>query len=272
MRTQPTVWAAGTALVVPAVLALGVLVARPAAADALLCEPYATADVGRYVVQNNRWGAASTQCLAIPATGSRDGSGDGSGDGGSGEGGSGFTVVASAAEVPTDGAPAGYPSVVWGCHYGRCSDDFSPLPVAGTAFARVSTSVTVSRIPGGDWDAAYDLWLDPAPRRTGHDGGAELMVWLDHAGRPQPSGHRVGNAVVEGRAYDVYVCAGGSRTITYVSRVPSVHAGFAVRSFVDDAVARGIVDRSWYLTSIQAGVELWRGGAGLALSGFRVDT
>ena len=259
MRTQSAVWAIGTAVVVPAVLALGVLVARPAAADALLCEPYATADVGRYVVQNNRWGAASAQCLAIPATGSR-------------ESGPGFAVVTSAADVPTDGAPAGYPSVVWGCHYGRCSDGFSPLPVAGSAFARLRTSVTLSRVPDGDWDAAYDLWFDPAPRRTGHDGGAELMVWLDHAGRPQPSGHRMGEAVLEGRTYDVYVCAGRSRTITYVSRVPTVHAGFAVPSFVDDAVARGIVDRSWYLTSVQAGIEPWRGGAGLALSGFRVDT
>jgi hypothetical protein len=98
------------------------------------------------------------------------------------------------------------------------------------------------------------------------------MVWLDHAGRPQPSGRRVGEAVVEGRDYDVYVSDGLSRTITYSSRVPVAHAGFAVRSFVDDAVARGVVDRAWYLTSIQAGIEPWRGGAGLALSGFRVDT
>jgi Glycosyl hydrolase family 12 len=259
VRKQPAFAAAALAALVPAVLALGVVLARPAAAAAPLCDPYATVDLGTYVVQNNRWGASSEQCVAVARTNP-------------GDTGAGFRIVTSEAALPTDGAPAGYPSLIWGCHYGRCSDGFSPLPVGGEAVRRLRTSVSLSRVPDGDWDAAYDLWFDPGPRRDGHDAGAEIMVWLDHAGRPQPSGHRVGETTVEGRGYDVYVSEGRSRTITYVSHRRLVHAGFAVRSFVDNALARGFVERAWYLTSIQAGVEPWRGGAGLALSGFRVDT
>jgi Glycosyl hydrolase family 12 len=256
VRKQATL--AALAVLVPAVLALGVVLARPAAAATPVCEPYATVDTGIYVVQNNRWGASTAQCLAVPEepTAARPG----------------FELVTSEAALPTDGAPAGYPSVVWGCHYGRCSDGFSPLPVDGEAFTRLRTSLTLSRVRDGDWDAAYDLWFDPTPRRNGYDRGAEIMVWLDHAGRPRPGGHRVGRAIVEGRDYDVYVKDGPSRTITYSSPLPIAHADFAVRSFVDDAVGRGVVDPAWYLTSIQAGIEPWRGGAGLALSEFRVDT
>jgi hypothetical protein len=259
VRKQPASAAGVLAALVPAVLALGVVLARPAAAAAPLCGPYATVDVGSYVVQNNRWGASTEQCVAV-------GTGDPAASG------AGFRIVASGAALPTDGAPAGYPSLVWGCHYGRCSDGFSPLPLAGGAVSRLRTSVNLSRVPDGDWDAAYDLWFDPGARRDGHDLAAEIMVWLDHAGRPRPSGHRVGETTVDGRGYDLYVSEGRSRTITYVSHRPLAHADFAVRSFVDDAVARSFVDRAWYLTSIQAGIEPWRGGTGLALSGFRVDT
>jgi Glycosyl hydrolase family 12 len=250
---------AALAALVPAVLAVGIVLALPAAAATPLCRPYATVDVGSYVVQNNRWGANTEQCLTV---GSADPA----------VAGAGFRIVTSQAALPTNGGPAGYPSLVWGCHYGRCSEGFSPLPVAGDALHRLRTCVDLARVPDGDWDAAYDLWFDPGPRRDGHDLGAEIMVWLDHAGRPRPSGHRVGETTVEGRHYDVYVSEGRSRTITYISHQPLAHADFAVRSFVDDAVARELVDRTWYLTSIQAGIEPWRGGAGLALSGFRVRT
>ncbi|MGZ4611658.1 MAG: GH12 family glycosyl hydrolase domain-containing protein [Kineosporiaceae bacterium] len=247
--------AAGAVAVAAVALAAGgVGGARPAAAASRLCEPYAAAPLGGYLLQNNRWGADSAQCVIEAAH----------------DGGPGFELTTSGAAMPTDGAPAGYPSLVWGCHYGRCTDGFSPIPVTSPAFGRLRTSVALSRIQEGDWDAAYDLWFDPAPRRDGHNQGAELMVWFDRAGTPRPSGHPVGEAVVEGRAYAVYLAGGRSRTVTYWSRTPTDRPSFAIGSFAADAAARGLLDPSWYLTSVQVGIEPWRGGAGLALRGFRV--
>jgi len=40
---------------------------------------------------------------------------------------------------------------------------------------------------------------------------------------------------------------------------------------VADAVSRGYIASSWYLISVEAGFELWHGGAGLATNSFSVN-
>ena len=44
-----------------------------------------------------------------------------------------------------------------------------------------------------------------------------------------------------------------------------------LQPLVADAVSRGYVARSWYLISVEAGFELWRGGTGLATNSFSVN-
>jgi len=50
-----------------------VVVAAPAAHAEVVCDQYGTRLIqnGRYVVQNNRWGASTTQCVDVTSTGSR---------------------------------------------------------------------------------------------------------------------------------------------------------------------------------------------------------
>jgi len=43
---------------------------------------------------------------------------------------------------------------------------------------------------------------------------------------------------------------------------------FAVNSFWSDVVSRGYGQRSWYMTSVQAGFEPWVNGTGLAVNNF----
>ncbi|MFV2020388.1 hypothetical protein [Micromonospora sp. LOL_023] len=85
---------------------------------------------------------------------------------------------------------------------------------------------------GGRWNATYDLWFhtDANARRT--PDGAELMVWL---ARPT-------NQVDD----------------------------FELAVFTRDAVGRGYLDRDWYLSGVEAGFEIWHGGAGLASRSFEV--
>jgi hypothetical protein len=47
--------------------------AGPAQADTTLCDQYATTTIqsGAYIVQNNRWGTGSTQCISVSSTGFR---------------------------------------------------------------------------------------------------------------------------------------------------------------------------------------------------------
>jgi hypothetical protein len=48
-------------------------------------------------------------------------------------------------------------------------------------------------------------------------------------------------------------------------------ATLELKDFINDAVARGVVPANSYLAAIQAGFEIWSGGAGLATTDFWVD-
>jgi cellulose 1,4-beta-cellobiosidase len=47
--------------------------------------------------------------------------------------------------------------------------------------------------------------------------------------------------------------------------------GLEVSQLAADAVSRGYILTSWYLISVEAGFELWQGGAGLATDSFAVS-
>ena len=245
--------------------ALGVLVALlPAAAlslaaggtahaDTVLCDKYGSTPIagGAYIVQNNEWGDDTPQCLTVTGTG--------------------FTVSTASHNVPTNGAPAAYPSVYAGCHYGNCTTG-SGLPVRVSAFKDPRSSVSY-RTAGGSWDAAYDIWLDSSPSPAGQNNGAEIMIWGAHSGPPQPAGSRIGTATVSGAAYDVWegrLSNGGIswNVVSYVRQQNVDALDVHIADFTADAVARGYVDTAWYLTSVQFGFEPWVGGQGLAVDDF----
>ncbi|MEW1958671.1 cellulose binding domain-containing protein [Kineococcus sp. NPDC059986] len=246
--------AAVTALVAGAATAVTTLDTPSAAAATALCDQYAkttTAD-GKYRIQNNRWGTSAQQCIEPTATG--------------------FKVTQADGAVATNGAPKSYPSIYWGCHYADCTTGFSPVQASSSTFGSVRTSVAMTYPTTGEWDASYDLWFDPTARTDGQNTGAEVMVWLNHAGRPQPVGSKVGTVTLAGATWDVWFGNTGWNVVSYVRQTPTSSMDFAVSTFFDDALARGWVQRSWYLTSIQAGFEPWTSGTGLAVTSFSAGT
>jgi hypothetical protein len=147
-----------------------------------------------------------------------------------------------------------------------------PLAVSNSAFSGISTSVSMSYPSSGVWDAAYDVWFDPTPRTDGQNTGAELMVWLNHQGSIQPVGSRVGSFSGAGGTWDVWFGNIGWNVVSYVRTSATSSLSFNVSTFYNDMLSRGYAQRSWYLTSIQAGFEPWQGGAGLAVNSFSVNT
>jgi hypothetical protein len=59
--------------------------------------------------------------------------------------------------------------------------------------------------------------------------------------------------------------------IAYVRQTPADAVDLDLRPFTQDAVTRGVVDPAWFLIDIEAGFEIWQGGAGLASTDFKVD-
>lgn len=229
------------------------------AATTQLCQSQ-TAAVGGgvYTVQNNEWGSSAPECITT----------DGNAD---------FTVANSSISNATNGAPGGYPSIYQGCHWGNCSAGgltTAPIQVSALTAGKVTTSWSTTQTGSGAYDVAYDIWYNQTPTTTGQPNGTEMMVWLNHNGSVQPFGAQVAsNVSIGGHSYNIwYGTQSVWDTVTYemTSGTTSV-SNLDIGPLTQDMVSRGYTKPSWYLIDVEAGFELWQGGAGLATNSFSVN-
>jgi hypothetical protein len=245
-----------TATVMAGTAITAIVGAGPAHAAPVICDTYGSTSIqgGRYIVQNNVWGASTRQCIDVNQNG-------------------GFTVVTAEHNNATNGAPAAYPSIYAGCHYGNCTSGSGlPMRADSGGFGNLRTAVNMTYPGSGTWNAAYDLWFDPTPRTNGQNTGAEIMIWLNRRGSIQPIGSRVGTVNLLGGTWEVWFGNIGWNVVSYVRTSPTNSVDFTINTVYSDAVSRGYAQRSWYLTSVQAGFEPWVGGAGLAVNSFSYTT
>ena len=228
---------------------------RQAGGTALCHSQRRVVNGGFYAVQNNEWGSGAVECLTVGRLG-------------------GFTVTRSDIANPTSGAPAGYPSIYRGCHWGACTPHSGlPVPVSRLLSPGTVTTSWATAQPGtGAYDVAYDIWFSRAPGASGQPDGAELMIWLNHNGPVRPFGSQAAAASIGGRSYDVWFGKQAWNTISYsmMTGTTSVR-DLDIGRFAADALRRGYIQKSWYLIDVEAGFELWQGGAGLATKSFAVN-
>jgi hypothetical protein len=217
------------------------------------CDKFGTVPVNgkEYVVQNNRWNSEDSQCIDVKGTA--------------------FTVTQGRFDLATNGPPASYPAIFKGCHWGNCTEASGmPVQVAKLPPVGSSWSVTVPAA-GGAFDVAYDIWFNTSPTTAGQPDATELMIWLDHGGGVQPAGSQVATVSLAGATWELW--AGKMESWKYVAYVrrPATQTveNLDIRAFVQDSVGRGYIRPSDYLIAIEAGFEIWKGGAGFATSAFR---
>jgi hypothetical protein len=231
-----------------------------AATTSLCQEQTASVSDGTYIVQNNEFDSGASECVTT----------DGNAD---------FTVANSSIANATNGEPGAYPSIYQGCHWGNCSSGgltSSPIEVSNLTTGKVTTSWSTTQ-PGGSsnaYDVAYDIWINQTPTTSGQPNGTEIMVWLNHNGSVQPFGSEVAsNVSLGGHTYNIWYGTQSSwDTVTYdmTSGSTSV-SNLDVGTLAQDSVSRDYTKSTWYLIDIEAGFELWQGGAGLATNSFSVD-
>ena len=214
---------------------------------------------GDYIVQNNEYDSSASECV------STDGNAD-------------FSVANSGIGNATDGSPGAYPSIYQGCHWGSCSSgglSSDPIQESSLRSGEVTTDWSTSQ-PGGAnaYDVAYDIWFNQTPTTSGQPNCTEIMVWLNHDGSVSPFGSQVASGVnVGGTSYNVW--EGGQSswdTVTYDMTSPTTSVSdLDLYPIAQDAVSRGYMSASCYLIDIEAGFELWQGGAGLATNSFSVS-
>jgi hypothetical protein len=221
-----------------------------------ICKSYQHILVGqdgmKYVVRNDNYGH-DRECLRNRA------------------GSANFAVVSSGAR-PARGEPVAYPDIFLGCSWGVCSPHSGlPLPVNRIRSLVTTWHTTVGS--SGTWDAGYDIWFDRKPRKSGQSAGAELMIWLSARGFgantwPVVTIDHVRWHLAHWRAH------GHGKAWNYIqfSRVRPTRdvTGLQVRPFIAAALRRHFLRSRWWLTSVEAGFEIWRGGVGLRTTKFMV--
>jgi cellulose 1,4-beta-cellobiosidase len=252
---------AGSIVVLMLVLvsALSVSLSPVKAASVSVCNITDTVNITSsskmYVVQNNVWNDVNgSNCLSVD---------DQTGN---------FTVTSANHNKATNGAPAAYPSIFQGCHWGNCTNN-SGMPLQVSAISRATTSWSTTQPGSGTYDVAYDIWFNSTPTTIGQPNGAELMIWLNHQGSIQPVGSVVAsNVSLAGTTWNVWEGNSGWNVISYVrtSGTTSV-SNLDFLALTRDAVSRGYINTGWYLIDVEAGFEPWVGGAGLGSSGFSVS-
>jgi len=179
-------------------------------------------------------------------------------------------------KVRTSKADAGgaesmaYPNIFRGCSWGLCSPR-SGLPARAGRLQKLSTSWYTTLHASGRWAAAYDIWFDRKNQITGQNNGAELMIWLNTRGFPADRAPIVRVDHTRWRVQRWVVIRGGKRWnyIQFRRVHPTNHVHrLGLVPFIRVCQRYGWIRPSWWLTSVEAGFEIWRGGAGLATTRF----
>jgi hypothetical protein len=146
------------------------------------------------------------------------------------------------------------------------------MPRQVSAIASVPTRFEITPA-SGTWNASYDLWFDPTPRTTGENTGLELMIWMNSSGSVQPIGSRTVSSVsIAGASWEVWEGYNGYSNVISYRRIGGTNAmTFDIKAFMNHAQSRGRLTASWYMTSIQAGFEVWSGGTGLRVNAFSAE-
>jgi xyloglucan-specific endo-beta-1,4-glucanase len=228
------------------------------------CARNAVITLGKYWVNNNWWGVASGNngSAACSAT-------------------SNFQGVASRCQTgdlvgwATDwnwsgtGSVMTYASLVFGWQY----DDFriknTGLPVQLSANRAVNCGWSFTVSGSGTMNVAYDMWLHSINNPTyNSQPSEEVMVWLYRGGGAGPVGSRQATVTIGGTSWDLYRGTTVQPVYSFVRTASATTAVLNMSAFLSDLVTRGWVQNSRYLSSVQAGTEIFTGSGSVTTNGF----
>lgn len=185
-----------------------------------------------------------------------------------------FAVTSSAARRPRR-EPAAFPNIFYGCSWGICSRA-TKLPRRLSRLRRPVTSWHTAGRPPGQWDAAYDIWFARHRHTSGQDHGTEIMLWLRTGGLGRPAAAQ--SLLIDRRRWQLehWITtnpASGDHWPLIIFRMVRPHPyvwHLALMPFFRRVEALGLLHRSYWLTAVEAGFEVWRGGTGLRTTSFSV--
>ncbi|WP_229073116.1 cellulose binding domain-containing protein [Actinoplanes sp. DH11] len=259
IKPSATASASPTGSIKPSATASASPTAAPGGAPgAENCADYAALIRGKYWVNNNVWGKADgtgSQCVRENGL-----SGDKLSWGTSWNWAGDTTKVKS------------YASAVLGWHWGwKTTGTGLPIRLSDGKPVDTAWNFQVTQTTAGIMNVAYDLWLhDIANPDWQHNPTDEVMVWLHRTGGAGPVGTKQATVTVAGTTWDLYRGNIGWNVYSFVRTANTSSAALNLTDFTDDLVARGWLARDKYLSSVQAGPEIFTGSGRLDTSAYSV--
>jgi len=213
---------------------------------------YASFIQGKYWINNNVWGTAgATGWQGIWHTCT---SGNTIGWG------TDWSWTGAASQVKS------YASAVLGWHWGwKIAASTTGLPVQLSANKNISCGWTYRVEPGQTIDIAYDLFAHSTSNPGTNDNPTdEIMIWLYTSGGAAPIGSQQATATISGTSWAVHRGNNGNWNVySYVRSSNVTSSTLNIQEFLNDLVTRGWMSGSKYLSSIEAGTEVFLGNGRL---------
>lgn len=158
-----------------------------------------------------------------------------------------------------------YPSIYYGCQYGRCSQQ-SALPAVVSKLPGLTLTACYDIPPAGRWNAGTDMWFTRTRLTKGHPLGAEVMLWFADQGFGSRRGQAVTIDHTRWLAYEWLTNSGGAAKhrwpLIIFRKITPIRSGgcaweFPLAPFFRYAEAHRWMAKTMWLESINAGFELW---------------
>ena len=154
-----------------------------------------------------------------------------------------------------------YASAILGWHWGWKING-TGLPVQISANKNVTCGWTYRVTPGQTIDVSYDLFAHNSTNPGYADQPTdEIMIWLYKAGGAGPIGGVDSTTSIGGASWEVHKGSTGVWNVYSYVRTTNATSGATLNlmDFLKDVVSKGWMSSSKYLTSIQAGTEVFVG-------------
>ncbi|WP_187414755.1 GH12 family glycosyl hydrolase domain-containing protein [Nonomuraea sp. PA05] len=222
-----------------------------------LCNAFDSVTMGKYWVNNNLWGQDSgtgTQCVWAGST-----------SGSTISWGTSWNWSGQSNQVKS------YASSVLGWHWGWKLSN-TGLPTQVSANRNVSTTWNYNVSTTGTMNVAYDLWLHTISNPTWENNPTdEVMIWTYRTGGAGPVGTRQATVTLGGTNWDLYRGNIGWEVYSFVRTGNTSSVNLNLRDFLNHLVSRGWLASSKYLTSVQAGTEVFIGQGRLDTTAYSVN-